>query len=231
MRPPGPSWAAAGGGARWHGRARPAPGPAASSRCCHLHHLLVFLFAASSGPSHLQPRCRGGAVAAESEGEYQRTGECRPAVLSVLHGPPAPRCLSPSFPWRFGSSARGEGAGCTREACAPSGWALYARMGRAGALKPRLHILLLAGLLFALQLCPLASILPSVKWVVWKKGAPVLPQELPKAFCSAEHHWEAAWGVWEGSVEAQPCHAASLPFSPLGQQPQIVWCGWRRSAP
>lgn len=231
MRPPGPSRAAAGGGARWCSRARPAPGPAASSTCRHLHHLLLFLFAASSGPSHLQPRCRGGAVAAESEGEYQRTGECCPAVLSVLHGPPAPRCPSPSFPRRFGSSARGEGAGCAREAPTPSGWALFARMVRARALKPRLQILLLARLPFALQFCPLASILPSVKWVVWKNGAPVRPQELPKAFCSTEHRWEAVWGVWEGSVEAQPCHAASLPFSPLGQQPQLVWCGCRRSAP
>lgn len=34
--------------------------------------------AASSGPSHLQPRHRGGAVAAEPEGEHQRLGECRP---------------------------------------------------------------------------------------------------------------------------------------------------------
>lgn len=174
MRPPGPSRAAAGGG-------RPAPVPAASSTRCHLHHLLAFLFAASSGPSHLQPRCRGGAVAAESEGEYQCTGECCPAVLSVLRRPPAPRCLSPSFPRRNGSSAGREGTSCAREACTLSGWALFARMVRAGASKQRFHVLLLARLPFALQLCPLASILPSVRWVVWKNGAPVLPQETPRA--------------------------------------------------
>lgn len=59
---------------------------------------------------------------------------------------------------------------------------------------------------------------------------PRRPQEHPEAFCSAEHCWEAVWGVWEGSVEAQPCHAASLHFSPLGQQPQIVRRGCRSSA-
>lgn len=93
----------------------------------HLHSPPIPLSAASSGPSHLQPRCRGSAVAAESEGEYQCTGECCPALQLGLHSAPAVLPSSAALQPRGGRGLmKGFGVGSLQEA---QSWGLQTTSG------------------------------------------------------------------------------------------------------